>query len=263
MLVPRDELVDGDRRRPARDPYRHRPQQLEVADVRQRVADRGQLPVEHSRHLIADEREVAGFRVAVHQRDPRARLGLLAPKLLQEPLDGRQRPPLNTTHFAFPAIELAVEERVTISERVQPGSGQIDKVDRSQLGDHALAHTPQPSGFSLGPDGSQTQRLGPLRERTRHDRQQRVVGEVVARVGRHRHRDGEPLLGGDPLELVVPLSELAPVGGCAEEIEMREPDRSSAPSPTATAAAGWGHPYRPARPWCGTTARPCPPMTFG
>ena len=72
-------------------------------------------------------------------------------------------------------------------------------------------------------DRTETQRLGPLGERAGQDRQHRVVGEVVTRVGRQRHGDGQRLFGGDLLQRVVPLRELAPVVEGTHQAEMGEP----------------------------------------
>ena len=61
---------------------------------------------------------------------------------------------------------------------------------------------------SSDPDCSETQRLGPLRERTRQDREEWVVREVVARIRGDCHRNCERLLSRKGLQLVMPLSEL-------------------------------------------------------
>ena len=70
-------------------------------------------------------------------------------------------------------------------------------------------------------DCGETDRLGPLREGTGHDRGPRVVAERIARIRRERHRDAEARRRGGPLQCVVPFGELTGLGGGSHDAEVR------------------------------------------
>lgn len=127
-----EQIVDPQRGGVAVDADGLDPEHLEPADVGQGIPDRRHLPVEDRADLAADEREVAWLGVAVHQRHPRARLGLAVEQRLVQPFQREQGFALDPIQFGRPAAELAIEVVGAVIERGNARLIEVDRVDRHE-----------------------------------------------------------------------------------------------------------------------------------
>ena len=134
----------------AGDSHRHAPQQLQIADVGHRVAESGQLPVEYRADLIADEGEVAGLGVAVHQRHRGMRRGPTGLQLVQQSLQRGQGPALDPLQLLRPVVDFPVQVIAAVIQGIQVHLGDVHRVDRGKLLSHALAHPPDTVGAHVG-----------------------------------------------------------------------------------------------------------------
>ena len=76
----------------------------------------------------------------MHESDGRARLGLTLSQLAEQALERGQRAALQAMHLASPVLELTVEIVATVADRGEARRVEIDRMDRGDLLDDALAH---------------------------------------------------------------------------------------------------------------------------
>ena len=136
----RHELVGGEAAGPDGEGTRRHPVDLGPTDVGEGIAESRELPVEHRADLVVDEGEVAGLRVAVHQRDPARLFGLLGDQLRQQSFERGQRTTLHAPQFATPVFELAGQEVAAVAQESEARRLRIDAVDGRDLLDHAERH---------------------------------------------------------------------------------------------------------------------------
>ena len=212
LLVPRDELVRRRRRRAGRQPDRHPPQQFEVADVCQWIADVGHFPVEDRRHVVPDECDVSRLHVTVHEGDRGRLLRLPRAEFGVQPLEARQRPARDPGHIAVPSVELPVEEIGSVPEPMESGLPTRSTVWMSatcSIIRWHIACTRSGCCCELGRDL-------PLEHVTRdviHD-EERATEHVTRRFHperrRRRHRGGSE--GGQDVELALQVVRLEQAG---------------------------------------------------
>ena len=111
-------------------------------DVGQRIAQRAELPVDHRGDLAGGrEDHVVEPVVAVDDRR-RPLLGHPRGEAVADVLDQRQLPGPRALPLALPAVELAGDVVLLLAELAEPDLVGVDRVDRDERVDDALADRP-------------------------------------------------------------------------------------------------------------------------
>jgi hypothetical protein len=130
-----------------------RPRRQQVAEVEQRVTDRGQLPVHHRRHCrpIATDEHVAEVEVAVHHARPHVDGQVRGQPLAHHPNTGDVRPGVAgqlviAVELRAPAADLTRRPAVEPAEIAQPHRDVVDCGQRDDGIGHRQAHRVLPTG---------------------------------------------------------------------------------------------------------------------